>query len=48
LMHDITSKVGHQVESHCHVALECFFVIISYYPVCIFINQSHISKVSQT
>ena len=27
--HFQSSKVGHQVESHCHVALECFFVIIS-------------------
>ena len=26
--HFQSSKVGHQVESHCHVALECFFVII--------------------
>ena len=23
--HFRSSKVGHQVESHCHVALECFF-----------------------
>ena len=29
LVHDITSKVGHQVESHCHIAMECFLIIIS-------------------
>ena len=51
LMHDITSKVPKLATRLSHIlprGLGMLFVIISYYTVCIFISQTHISKVSQT